>query len=109
MTLTIKIPDTCPIRAKCSRRTIAELELAKMESGIYQLDEHVVSLGKNNSLIVEATYVPTNAAFSIIARHRDRDHEVYVLAAGAESQFLPASFVFRLPTQHFIEVYLEHN
>jgi hypothetical protein len=112
MNLTIKLPDGCPINAKCERRTLGIFPLVERGTepiSTHELPETTVALGSDSALVVEAYYVPANDSFSVTARHRTPAQESYILAAGAECHCIPVGLVCRLLTGEYVEIYLQHE
>jgi hypothetical protein len=112
MKLTVKLPDGCPISAKCDRRTLGVFRLVERVSELgstHELSETAVPIDAENAIVVQAHYVSANDSFCIIARFRSPTEDIHVLAAAAECHCTPVSLVCRLPTRQFVEVYLQHE
>jgi len=103
------LPEACPIRKKCQRRNLQELDL--LEHGekphhSLQLPPTMVQVSPDCGVVVEASFVPSNSSFSILIRQDSASEDDYILAASAETEFLPVSLVARLPDRRYIEVHL---
>ncbi len=109
MKLKLMHPEACPIRAECQRQSIGEFDLSQHGNSplhSFQLPPTRLEVTQKVTLIIEASYVPSNHSFSIIVSEETSSQERYVLAVSAESKFLPVSLVVRLSSGDYVEVYL---
>lgn len=112
MKLTVKLPDGCPIDAKCGRRTLGVFQLVEHGTeplNAFELPETVVALGSESTLVVKAHYTPANDVFSVTVRHRTVQEDSYLLAVGAECHCIPVGLVCRLLTGQYVEICLQHE
>lgn len=112
MKLIIKHPDSCPIGAQPHRRVLGVLDFKPRGTDAlssYEIQRTPVMFDDVGSLIVEASYTPVNRVLSIITGYRIGNDETHVFSTVTESEFLPASFGFRLSTGQYIEFYIQHE
>lgn len=112
MKLIIKHPDSCPIGAQPQRRILGVLNFKPRGTDAlssYEIQRTPVAFDDVGSLIVEASYTPANRVLSIITGHQIGNDEAHVFSTVTESEFVPASFCFRLSTGQYIEFYIQHE
>jgi hypothetical protein len=109
MKLAVKYIDGSPVGAKPNRIVLGTFDF--VQSGTAPLSNHdvhrvTVPIDDKSWIAVEASYTPANKVLSIISAYRTKQDEVHVFSTTTEFQSVPTYFCFRLPTGHYIELYV---